>query len=48
VQLLDNGEKEAAMEIAPLSAHTGAEVRGVDLRQAVPEAVKVALNRAFI
>jgi taurine dioxygenase len=48
VQLLGYGEKEAAMEIAPLSAHTGAEVRGVDLRQAVPEAVKAALNRAFI
>jgi len=36
------------MEIAPLSGHTGAEVRGVDLRQAVPEALKAALNQAFI
>jgi len=36
------------MEIAPLTGHTGAEVRGVDLRQAVPESVKAALNRAFV
>jgi taurine dioxygenase len=48
MQLLESREKEAAMEIAPLTGHTGAEVRGVDLRQAVPEAVKSALNRAFV
>src|ERR1051326_2773754 len=47
VQLCGNRDQEAAVEIAPLSEHTGAEVRGVDLREAVPETVKAPLNRAF-
>jgi taurine dioxygenase len=35
-------------EIAPLSAHTGAEVHGVDLRVALDATTRVALNRAFV
>ena len=34
--------------ITPLSAHTGAEVRGIDLTQPVDEAVRARLNRAFV
>jgi len=31
----------------PLSPHTGAEIRGLDLRRPVDTATHVALNRAF-
>ena len=34
--------------IAPLSPHTAAEVRGVDLRRTIEEATRAHLNRAFI
>jgi len=34
--------------ITPLSAHTGAEVRGIDLTRPVDEAARVRLNRAFV
>jgi taurine dioxygenase len=34
--------------IAPLSTHTGAEVRGVDLTQPMEAALRTRLNRAFI
>jgi taurine dioxygenase len=34
--------------IAPLSAHTGAEVRGIDLTQPVHETARARLNRAFV
>jgi taurine dioxygenase len=34
--------------ITPLSAHTGAEVRGIDLTQSVHETVQTRLNRAFV
>ena len=34
--------------IAPLSTHTGAEVRGVDLSRTIEEATRALLNRAFI
>ena len=34
--------------IAPLSDHTGAEVRGVDLAQPVDPAIREQLNRAFV
>jgi len=34
--------------IAPLSPHTGAEVRGIDLREPVDEATRARLNRAFV
>jgi taurine dioxygenase len=36
------------MEITPLSAHTGAEVRGIDLRRPIDAATRAALNRAFV
>jgi len=36
------------MEIATMTGHTGAEVRGVDLSRPLPAATKEALNRAFI
>ncbi len=36
------------MMIAPLSGHTGAEVRGVDLTQPVDAALRARLNRAFV
>jgi taurine dioxygenase len=32
----------------PLSPHTGAEIRGIDLRQPVDNATRAALNQAFI
>ena len=34
--------------IAPLSEHTGAEVRGIDLTEPINEVVQVQLNRAFV
>jgi taurine dioxygenase len=34
--------------IAPLSAHTGAEVRGIDLARPIDEADQARLNRAFV
>ena len=34
--------------LTPLSSHTGAEVRGVDLAKPVDEDTRAALNRAFI
>src|SRR5438128_10138529 len=34
--------------IAPLSPHTGAEVRGLDLRQPLDDAVRRQLNQAFV
>ena len=34
--------------IAPLSEHTGAEVRGIDLTEPVDEVVQARLNRAFV
>jgi taurine dioxygenase len=34
--------------ITPLTEHTGAEVRGVDLRESIDEATHAALNRAFV
>jgi taurine dioxygenase len=34
--------------IAPLSAHTGAEVCGIDLTRAIDPAVQARLNRAFV
>ena len=34
--------------ITPLSSHTGAEVRGIDLRHPVDEALCAGLNRAFV
>jgi taurine dioxygenase len=36
------------MEITPLSPHTGAEVRGIDLRRPIDDASRAALNRAFV
>ena len=36
------------MEILPLGEHTGVEVRGIDLSQPVPDAVRAMLNRAFV
>jgi len=40
--------KEPAMEITPLSDHTGAEVRGIDLARAVTRQARDALNNAFV
>ena len=34
--------------ITPLSSHTGAEVRGIDLRRPVDDALRAGLNRAFV
>ncbi len=34
--------------ITPLTEHTGAEVRGVDLREPIDDATHAALNRAFV
>lgn len=34
--------------IAPLSEHTGAEVRGIDLTEPVDEVTRARLNRAFV
>ncbi len=38
----------AAMEIRPLTEHTGAEVLGIDLTEPVDAADRTALNRAFV
>jgi taurine dioxygenase len=40
--------KEPAMEITPLSDHTGVEVRGIDLARPVVREVRDALNEAFV
>ena len=37
-----------AFSIGRLSPHTGAEIRGIDLRQPVDEATRTALNQAFV
>jgi taurine dioxygenase len=37
-----------AVEIRPLSSHTGAEVLGIDLTRPVSEADRAAMNRAFV
>ena len=37
-----------AYTIAPLSEHTGAEVKGVDLTQPIDPETRAALNRAFV
>jgi hypothetical protein len=37
-----------SFSITPLSAHTGAEIRGIDLRQPVNDATHAALNQAFV
>jgi taurine dioxygenase len=37
-----------SFSIRPLSAHTGAEIGGIDLRQAVDQATAAALNQAFV
>jgi len=34
--------------IAPLSEHTGAEVRGIDLTEQIDEVARARLNRAFV
>jgi taurine dioxygenase len=34
-------------KITPLTPHTGAEVRGIDLNQLVDNDTRTALNRAF-
>jgi len=36
-----------SFSLAPLSPYTGAEIRGLDLRQPVDEAMRTGLNRAF-
>ena len=36
-----------SFSIKPLSAHTGAEIRGIDLRKPVDDATRAALNQAF-
>jgi len=36
------------LSITPLSPHTGAEVRGVDLTRGIDEATRARLNRAFV
>jgi len=37
-----------ACTITPLTEHTGAEVRGIDLREPIDDATHAALNRAFV
>lgn len=37
-----------SFSLKPLSPHTGAEIRGIDLRQPVDEATRTALNQAFV
>lgn len=37
-----------SLSITPLSEHTGAEVRGIDLKDPVDEATRARLNRAFV
>lgn len=36
------------LSITPLSSHTGAEVRGIDLKSGVDEVARAELNRAFV
>src|SRR6202047_3005998 len=43
-----DGNRLMGCTIAPLSEHTGAEVRGIDLTEPVDEAVQAGLNRAFV
>src|SRR5215831_19872736 len=46
----DSADGNRLMEytIAPLSEHTGAEVRGIDLTEPIEATVKTRLNRAFV
>ncbi len=37
-----------SFSIKPLSAHTGAEISGVDLSKPVDEPTRAALNQAFV
>ena len=37
-----------SFSLKPLSPHTGAEIRGIDLRHPVDEATRTALNQAFV
>jgi len=37
-----------AVQIRPLSSHTGAEVLGIDLTRTVSESDRAAMNRAFV
>ncbi|MDB5602413.1 MAG: Taurine dioxygenase [Xanthobacteraceae bacterium] len=37
-----------SFSIKPLSSHTGAEIRGIDLSRPVDEATRAALNQAFV
>src|SRR5476649_561265 len=37
-----------SFSVKPLSAHTGAEISGIDLRQPADEATRAGLNQAFI
>src|SRR5258707_13885847 len=46
--IIEDSRKEAAVQITLLTAHTGAEVRDVDLSQPVSDATKAALNLAFV
>jgi taurine dioxygenase len=43
-----DGNRLMDYTIAPLSAHTGAEVRGIDLTRAIDPAVQARLNHAFV
>src|SRR5437764_1423446 len=43
-----DGNRLMNYTIAPLSEHTGAEVRGIDLTEPINEVVQVQLNRAFV
>lgn len=37
-----------SLSLTPLTGHTGAEVRGIDLREPVDDGIRAALNRAFV
>src|SRR6516165_1523917 len=43
-----DGNRLMEYTVEPLSEHTGAEVRGVDLTKAIDSAVQARLNRAFV
>jgi taurine dioxygenase len=45
---LTDGNRLMDCIITPLSAHTGAEVRGIDLAQPIDEVLGARLNRAFV
>jgi alpha-ketoglutarate-dependent taurine dioxygenase len=45
---LTDGNRLMDYTIAPLSEHTGAEVRGIDLREQIDEVARARLNRAFV